>query len=98
MRATRKKVILYRAYTIMFHSFQNDPIVRGFTCPPSSGLDFSSLCRATGYYRLKASSRCNDLSSTLVDRLVCIYRSRNILGGRAKWVWFEGDVEAVFLD
>lgn len=38
---------------------------------------------------LKGSSRCNDLSSTLLDWLVCvlymyIYRSRNILGGVAQ--------------
>lgn len=30
-----------------------DPIVTGFTCPPSSGLDFSSLCCATGYHGLR---------------------------------------------
>lgn len=90
MRAatTRNKLILRQIFCpfLSLASKSFDPIVTGFTCPPSSALDFSSLCCATGYYGLRV------LVVVMIYLRRCsiglcvfyIYRSRNILGGVAQ--------------
>lgn len=86
---TRKKLILrhifYPFLSLASKSFQIQ-LLRG-----SSALHrvVSIFPAYVARQDTKGSSRCNDLSSTLLDWLVCvlymyIYRSRNILGGVAQ--------------